>query len=108
MWRPGDGHCCAQQPSPAEADTPTQGSAAPCLRTMTVDPCACTIKLKKVSSPSHLAPAERIPMTFRCKLSKTTGGQWSARYSGPETGAVEVTAVSREQALQKIRSELRY
>jgi hypothetical protein len=41
-------------------------------------------------------------------LSKTTGGQWSARYSGPETGAVEVTAPSREQALQKIRSELRY
>ena len=47
-------------------------------------------------------------MTFRCKLSKTTGGQWSARYLGPETGAVEVIALSREQALQKIRSELRY
>jgi hypothetical protein len=27
---------------------------------------------------------------------------------GPETGAVEVIALSREQALQKIRSELRY
>jgi hypothetical protein len=47
-------------------------------------------------------------MTFRCKLSQTTGGQWSVRYSGADTGAVEVTGVSREQALEKMRSELRY
>jgi hypothetical protein len=47
-------------------------------------------------------------MTFRCKLARTNSGQWSVRYSGPETGAVEVTAASREQALQKMRSELRY
>jgi hypothetical protein len=47
-------------------------------------------------------------MTFRCKMSQTNSGQWSIQYSGPETGAVEVTAVSREQALQKMRSELRY
>jgi hypothetical protein len=47
-------------------------------------------------------------MTFRCKLSQTNSGQWSVRYSGSDVGAVEVTAVSREQALQKMRSELRY
>ena len=47
-------------------------------------------------------------MTFRCKLSQTNGGQWSVRYLGPDTGPFEVTAVSREQALQKMRSELRY
>jgi hypothetical protein len=41
-------------------------------------------------------------------MSKTNSGQWSVRYSGPDTSAVEVTAVSREQALEKMRSELRY
>ena len=47
-------------------------------------------------------------MTFHCKLSQTAGGLWSVRHSGPNTGSVEVTASSREQALEKMRAELRY
>jgi hypothetical protein len=47
-------------------------------------------------------------MTFRCQLSRTKTGHWSVRHSGSDVGTVEVTAASRQQALDKIRSELRY
>jgi hypothetical protein len=47
-------------------------------------------------------------MTFRCKMERTNNGQWSVRHSGPDTGTIEVTALSREQALEKMRLELRY
>jgi len=47
-------------------------------------------------------------MTFRCQLLRAKNGQWSVRHSGPDTGSIEVTAASREQALDKMRSELRY
>ena len=47
-------------------------------------------------------------MTFRCKLARTSGGQWTVSHSSSGTGTVEVTAASREQALEKMRAELRY
>jgi len=47
-------------------------------------------------------------MTFRCNLSRMNNGQWTVRHSGPDTGTVEVMAVSRDKALEKMRSELRY
>ncbi len=47
-------------------------------------------------------------MTFRCIMVRTSGGEWAVRHSSAETGTVEVTAASREQALEKMRAELRY
>jgi hypothetical protein len=47
-------------------------------------------------------------MTFRCQLARTGAGQWSVRHASADTGVVEVTAGSREQALEKMRAELRY
>ena len=47
-------------------------------------------------------------MKFRCTTSRLADGQWSIRHTGPEVGNVEVAAPSREEALEKIRGELRY
>jgi hypothetical protein len=47
-------------------------------------------------------------MTFRCQVSQTNTGQWSVRHSGPDTGTIEITAGSRDLAIEKLRSELRY
>ena len=47
-------------------------------------------------------------MTFCCRMTRTSGGQWVVRHASAETGTVEVTAGSREQALEKMRAELRY
>jgi len=47
-------------------------------------------------------------MTFRCNLARTSAGQWSVRHASADTGMVEVTAASRELALEKMRAELRY
>jgi hypothetical protein len=47
-------------------------------------------------------------MTFRCQLARMGAGQWSVRHASADTGVVAVTAGSREQALEKMRAELRY
>jgi hypothetical protein len=47
-------------------------------------------------------------MTFPCILSRLGDGRWLARSSGSRPGAVEVTAPSRDEALEKLRGELRY
>lgn len=47
-------------------------------------------------------------MKFPCTLGRTAGGAWSARHSGPAAGTVEVTASTRDEALEKMRGELRY
>jgi len=47
-------------------------------------------------------------MTFSCTTTRTRDGQWTIRHSGASTGTIEVTAATREQALEKMRSELRY
>ena len=47
-------------------------------------------------------------MKFACTLSRLTNGNWLARSTGPSLGQVEVTAPTREEALRKLRNELRY
>jgi hypothetical protein len=47
-------------------------------------------------------------MKFPCTLTRRGDGRWSARHSGPGLGTVEVTAASRDEALVKLRDELRY
>jgi hypothetical protein len=39
---------------------------------------------------------------------RTGAGQWSVRYASADIGTVEVNAASRDQALEKMRAELRY
>ena len=47
-------------------------------------------------------------MQFPCTLSRLANGGWRARHAGPSVGPVEVTAPTREEALTKMRNELRY
>jgi hypothetical protein len=47
-------------------------------------------------------------MKFTCTLSRMADGQWLARHTGSSVGQVEVTAPTREDALTKMRNELRY
>lgn len=41
-------------------------------------------------------------------MMRRSDGQWSIRYAGSDTGTVEVTASSREEAVKKMENELRY
>jgi hypothetical protein len=47
-------------------------------------------------------------MKFTCTLSHLANGNWQARHTGSAVGNVEVTARTREEALTKLREELRY
>jgi hypothetical protein len=47
-------------------------------------------------------------MRFFCRVRQADSGGWSVRYSGTDLGPVELTAATREQALEKMRRELRY
>jgi hypothetical protein len=47
-------------------------------------------------------------MQFACTLSHLANGNWLARSTGSPLGQVEVTAPTRDEALAKMRSELRY
>jgi hypothetical protein len=47
-------------------------------------------------------------MRLICTVSHLTNGKWLARHSGSSTGQVEVTALTREEALTKMRDELQY
>jgi len=47
-------------------------------------------------------------MKFACTFSQLVSGEWSVRHVGSEVGRVEVTAGSQEEALEKMRRELRY
>ena len=47
-------------------------------------------------------------MKFPCNLTKQPQGHWLARHVSPSMGTVQVTAESGEQALEKLRNELRY
>jgi hypothetical protein len=47
-------------------------------------------------------------MRLNCTISHLTNGKWLARHSGSSTGQVEVTALTREEALTKMRDELQY
>jgi hypothetical protein len=47
-------------------------------------------------------------MKLTCTLSHLADGNWLARHTGPSVGRVEVTAPTRDEALAKLRNELRY
>ena len=47
-------------------------------------------------------------MKFRCTFLQLSSGEWSVRHVGSDVGTVEVTAESKEKALEKMRGELRY
>jgi hypothetical protein len=47
-------------------------------------------------------------MTFPSTILRRRDGQWSLRHEGPEVGRLEVTAPTREQAVEKLRGEIRY
>jgi hypothetical protein len=47
-------------------------------------------------------------MKLTCTISRLANGKWLARHSGSSTGQVEVTALTREEALTKMRNELQY
>ena len=47
-------------------------------------------------------------MKLTCTVSRLANGKWLARHTGSSTGQVEVTAPTREEALTKLRNELRY
>jgi len=46
-------------------------------------------------------------MRLRCSITQTPGG-WSIRHASEDLGTVATTAATREQALEKMRGELRY
>lgn len=47
-------------------------------------------------------------MRLVCTISRRPGGNWAARHDSREAGRVEVQAATREQAIEKIRGEIRY
>ncbi len=53
-------------------------------------------------------PREFTHMKFTCTLTHLANGNWLARHTGSSGGQVEVTAQTREEALTKMRNELRY
>jgi len=47
-------------------------------------------------------------MTFHCTMTRRSDGHGSVRHSSAGVGTIEVTASSDDEALEKMRSELRY
>lgn len=47
-------------------------------------------------------------MKFPCTFSQLSSGEWTARHVGSDLGTVEVRARSQQEALEKMRGELRY
>lgn len=47
-------------------------------------------------------------MKFPCTITRRSDGQWSIQHVGTDLGTVQVTAKSREEAVEKMRNELRY
>jgi hypothetical protein len=46
-------------------------------------------------------------LKFRCRLSRA-GDRWHARHESPEVGELSVTGATKDEALDKLRGELRY
>lgn len=46
-------------------------------------------------------------MKFSCSLVRT-GDRWQARHESPDLGKISVSAESKDEALEKLRGELRY
>jgi hypothetical protein len=47
-------------------------------------------------------------MKFSCAVKRLADGRWLARHSGASVGAVQVTASTRQEALEKLRNELQF
>jgi hypothetical protein len=47
-------------------------------------------------------------MKLTCTLSQLPNGNWLARHAASSLGLVDVTALTREEALTKMRDELQY
>jgi len=47
-------------------------------------------------------------MKFHCTITRENDNHWRVRHAGGPVGSVEVTAASRERAVEKMRNELRY
>ena len=47
-------------------------------------------------------------MRFPCVILHGDDGQWSLQHASPEIGRIEVTAPTRQQAVEKLRGEIRY
>jgi hypothetical protein len=47
-------------------------------------------------------------MRLPCTISVRPDGRWTIRHSSRDLGTVEVTAATRDEAIQKMRGELRY
>ncbi len=47
-------------------------------------------------------------MQFRCNIARQPSGDWKASHRGPEVGEVQATGRTKEQALDKLRGEIRY
>lgn len=47
-------------------------------------------------------------MKFPCTISRLAGGEWSVRHVSGSLGTVQVTGRSQDEALEKMRGELRY
>lgn len=46
-------------------------------------------------------------MKFRCRLSRS-GDRWQACHESSEMGQLSVSGASRDEAIEKLRGELRY
>ena len=46
-------------------------------------------------------------MKFPCTNSRRSNGQWFIRHLGDDAGTVEVTTATRNEAIEKMRGELR-
>lgn len=47
-------------------------------------------------------------MRFPCTFRHTAGGQWALTHESPEVGRIELTAPTRDEALERLRAEIRY
>lgn len=47
-------------------------------------------------------------MKFMCTATTTADGRWRLQHTGREVGRVEVTAASRQEAVEKMKGEIRY
>jgi hypothetical protein len=58
-------------------------------------------------SGGHVGTKEK-KMKFPCSIEGPTGGRWTVRHASADLGDLRVTAASREEAMEKMRDELRY
>ena len=69
--------------------------------------------ISDLSSQLKDAPVGRLAfreniMKFPCTFLQMGTGEWTARHVGSDVGTIEVTARSQQEALEKMRGELRY